>query len=93
MKSSEIRSLNGHSIVPESLLKNIAMENALSGSRPASVKQADGLLIVKNGNDIYYIRHDIIMAKAGDVFFMPRKVPADFMLNGEMLVSEEETAI
>ena len=27
---------------------------------------------------MYYVDNDIIFAKAGDVFFMPRKLPPDF---------------
>jgi hypothetical protein len=55
----------------------------------SSVKQ-EGLLLVREGGDIFFVRYDIIFAKAGDVFFMPRKVPKDFVINSETILSKEE---
>lgn len=41
-------------------------------------KNEEGFIIVKKGEGVFYVRYDIIFAKAGDIFFMPRKVPKDF---------------
>lgn len=41
----------------------------------------EGFIIVKKGEGVFYIRYDIIFAKAGDILFMPRKVPKDFNLD------------
>lgn len=46
----------------------------------------DGFIIVKKGEGVYYVRYDIIFAKAGDVFFMPRKVPANFNLDTDLVI-------
>ena len=43
----------------------------------------EGFIIVKKGEGVYYVRYDIIFAKAGDVFFMPRKVPQGFNLESD----------
>src|SRR4051812_4226332 len=50
------------------------------------MKNDNGLIVVNGKNGIFYIRHDIIFAKAGDVFFMPRKVPADFRVEEEAVL-------
>ena len=46
----------------------------------------DGFIIVKKGEGVYYVRYDIIFAKAGDVFFMPRKVPQGFNLESDRVI-------
>ena len=46
----------------------------------------DGLILVKKGEGVYYVRYDIIFAKAGDVFFMPRKVPQGFNLESDRVI-------
>lgn len=70
--------------------------NATESSKQESIREIfendNGMIIVKKEHDIYYIRHNIIFAKAGDVFFMPRKVPHDFIISEETLVSKEELA-
>lgn len=45
----------------------------------------EGYIIVKKGEGVYYVRYDIIFAKAGDVFFMPRKVPDDFSVDTDQV--------
>lgn len=51
-----------------------------------------GFIIVKKGEGVYYVRYDIIFAKAGDIFFMPRKVPADFSLDTDRVIPFEASA-
>jgi hypothetical protein len=46
----------------------------------------DGFILVKKGEGVYYVRYDIIFAKAGDVFFMPRKVPQGFNLASDRVI-------
>jgi hypothetical protein len=46
----------------------------------------EGFIIVKKGEGVYYVRYDIIFAKAGDVFFMPRKVPQGFNLESDRVI-------
>jgi quercetin dioxygenase-like cupin family protein len=46
----------------------------------------DGFILVKKGEGVYYVRYDIIFAKAGDVFFMPRKVPQGFSLESDRVI-------
>lgn len=46
----------------------------------------DGFILVKKGEGVYYVRYDIIFAKAGDVFFMPRKVPQGFNLESDRVI-------
>lgn len=41
-------------------------------------EQSNGLIVVDRADGKFYIRHNIIYAKAGDVFYMPRKIPDDF---------------
>lgn len=48
------------------------------------------MIIFKDEDDVFYIRHDIIYAKAGDVFYMPRKVPDDFRIETAEMLSKEE---
>ena len=42
------------------------------------MKKGKPFRIVKTTEGVYYVDNDIIFAKAGDVFFMPRKLPPDF---------------
>ena len=42
------------------------------------MKKGKPFRIVKRKEGVYYVDNDIIFAKAGDVFFMPRKLPPDF---------------
>ena len=46
----------------------------------------DGFILVKKGEGVYYVRYDIIFAKAGDVFFMPRKVTQGFNLESDRVI-------
>ena len=46
----------------------------------------DGFIIIKKGEGVFYVRYDIIFAKAGDVFFMPRKVPQGFNLESDQVI-------
>ena len=46
----------------------------------------EGSLIIKEGEGVYYVRYNIIFAKAGDVFFMPRVVPKDFSLDTDKVI-------
>ena len=46
----------------------------------------DGFIIIKKGEGVFYIRYDIIFAKAGDVFFMPRRVPQGFNLESDRVI-------
>jgi hypothetical protein len=46
----------------------------------------DGFIIIKKGEGVFYVRYDIIFAKAGDVFFMPRKVPDDFNVDTDLVI-------
>jgi hypothetical protein len=46
----------------------------------------DGFILVKKDDGVYYVRYDIIFAKAGDVFFMPRKVPQGFNLGSDRVI-------
>ena len=59
-------------IAPVNFQKN---QDAASARK---TENTDGLIIVKKGDGVYYVRYDIIFAKAGDVFFMPRRVPEGF---------------
>lgn len=51
-----------------------------------TTENQDGFIIVKKGEGVYYVRYDIIFAKAGDVFFMPRKVPANFSVDTDLVI-------
>jgi quercetin dioxygenase-like cupin family protein len=51
-----------------------------------TTENQDGFIIVKKGEGVYYVRYDIIFAKAGDVFFMPRKVPQGFNLESDCVI-------
>ena len=42
------------------------------------MKKGKPFRIVKRKEGVYYVDNDIIFAKAGDVFFMPRKLPPGF---------------
>ena len=53
-------------------------------------KTEDGMIIVQSNDGLFYIRHNIIFAKAGDVFYMPRKIPADFEIEAERIISAYE---
>jgi hypothetical protein len=52
----------------------------------ATTENKEGFIIVKKGEGVYYVRYDIIFAKAGDVFFMPRKVPEGFNLESDRVI-------
>ena len=52
----------------------------------------DGFIIIKEGEGVFYVRYDIIFAKAGDVFFMPRKVPDDFSVDSDKIIPFNATA-
>jgi hypothetical protein len=52
----------------------------------------NGFIIIKKGEGVFYIRYDIIFAKAGDVFFMPRKVPDNFSLDTDKVIPFNATA-
>jgi len=51
-----------------------------------ATENQDGFILVKKGDGVYYVRYDIIFAKAGDVFFMPRKVPQGFSLESDRVI-------
>lgn len=51
-----------------------------------STENQDGFILVKKGEGVYYVRYDIIFAKAGDVFFMPRKVPQGFNVPSDRVI-------
>lgn len=46
----------------------------------------EGIIIVKKGEGVYYVRYNIIFAKAGDMFFMPRKVPNGFSSDSDHII-------
>ncbi len=46
----------------------------------------EGSIIIKEGEGTFYVRYNIIFAKAGDVFFMPRVVPKDFSLDTDRVI-------
>ncbi|MBL7696502.1 MAG: hypothetical protein JNK79_00015 [Chitinophagaceae bacterium] len=46
----------------------------------------EGSIIIKEGEGVYYVRYNIILAKAGDVFFMPRMVPENFNLETDKVI-------
>jgi hypothetical protein len=46
-----------------------------------------GFLLVKKDEGVYYVRYDIIFAKAGDIFFMPRKVSQGSSLESDRVIS------
>lgn len=52
----------------------------------------NGFIIIKKGEGVFYVRYDIIFAKAGDVFFMPRKVPDNFSLETDKVIPFTATA-
>lgn len=52
----------------------------------------EGFIIIKKGEGVFYIRYDIIFAKAGDVFFMPRKVPDNFSHDTDKVIPFNDTA-
>jgi hypothetical protein len=78
-------------IVSEQAKRSLKV-NEPSGTEPQQevFRNEDGLIIVKQKHDIFYIRHNIIIAKAGDIFYMPRKVPENFIINEETLMSKED---
>ena len=47
----------------------------------------DGFIMIKEGVGVFYIRYDIIFAKAGDIFFMPRKVPQNFNSGSDKIIT------
>jgi hypothetical protein len=51
-----------------------------------------GFILIRKGDGVYYVRYDIIFAKAGDVFFMPRKVPQNFDDESDEIIPFEATA-
>jgi hypothetical protein len=51
-----------------------------------ATENQDGFILVKKDEGVYYVRYDIIFAKAGDVFFMPRKVPQGFSLESDRVI-------
>jgi hypothetical protein len=76
-------------VASENTGKMQADSEANDGSKNQAERQ-DGLLVVKEGGGVFYIRYDIIFAKAGDVFFMPRKVPEGFIINSDTILTKEE---
>ena len=46
----------------------------------------EGSIIIKEGEGVYFVRYNIIFAKAGDVFFMPRLVPENFNLETDTVI-------
>jgi len=46
----------------------------------------EGSIIIKEGGGIFYVKYNIIFAKAGDMFFMPRLVPEDFNLETDKVI-------
>lgn len=46
----------------------------------------EGSIIIKEGEGVFYVRYNIIFAKAGDVFFMPRLVPKNFNLETDRVI-------
>lgn len=46
----------------------------------------EGSIIIKEGEGVFYVRYNIIFAKAGDVFFMPRLVPENFNLETDKVI-------
>jgi hypothetical protein len=75
-----------------------------ANSQPVNIKSAsvnknvtpdqpnieEGLILVKEGEGVFYIRYDIIFAKAGDILFMPRRVPKDFKLDTDQVITLKE---
>ena len=72
-------------------LKNASAKDPEQNPATRHVYQTeDGMIVVKENDGIFYIRHNIIFAKAGDVFYMPRKIPADFEIKAERIISADE---
>ena len=101
MQSSvAMKSANGLRAVPVVRRHlRIVSDNLKSPSAPDSrqtqgtrhvYKTEDGMIIVKAEEGVFYIRHNIIFAKAGDVFYMPRKIPADFDIKAERVITDAE---
>ena len=82
MQSSTLtpKSASRSLIAPVNFLKK---QDAESGK---ATDNQDGFIIIKKGEGVFYVRYDIIFAKAGDVFFMPRKVPQGFSLESDMVI-------
>lgn len=51
-----------------------------------TTENENGFILVKKNDGVYYVRYDIIFAKAGDVFFMPRKVPQGFNVESDRVI-------
>jgi len=68
------------SIAPVNIYKKQDAESANQNDNQ------DGFILIKKGEGVYYVRYDIIFAKAGDVFFMPRKVPKGFNLESDQVI-------
>ena len=67
-------------------------ENNTQSSDSAREKDnSNGFILIKKGEGVYYVRYDIIFAKAGDVFFMPRKVPQNFNVETDEIIPFEAT--
>jgi hypothetical protein len=95
-KSSDLcRYRRAVDLTPEVSGKMMASVNSPQAQNSDSVKDennSNGFIIVKKGEGVYYVRYDIIFAKAGDIFFMPRKVPNDFSLDTDKIIPFEASA-
>lgn len=52
----------------------------------AETDNHEGSIIIKEGEGVFYVKYNIIFAKAGDMFFMPRLVPDDFNLETDKVI-------
>jgi hypothetical protein len=81
--------------LPEPARREIAPVNYNGKQDAAGARddnQQEGFIIIKKGEGVYYVRYDIIFAKAGDVFFMPRKVPQNFSLATDQVIPFKASA-
>ena len=46
----------------------------------------EGTIVIKKGEGVYFVKYNIIFAKAGDVFFMPRAVPEGFAVDTDEVI-------
>jgi hypothetical protein len=79
-----------HFGVPSEPANKKAAVNNNASTEPVSSQEEDkneeGFIIVKEGLGVFFIRYDIIFAKAGDIFFMPRKVPDNFNSDSDTII-------
>jgi hypothetical protein len=65
-----------------SVNNNITQPSGSGGEKD----DTNGFILMKKGEGVYYVRYDIIFAKAGDVFYMPRKVQQNFNVDTDAII-------